>query len=105
MNPERLIEFGDERGWQLANPFADPRHGHRADLLGLRFRVAGQPRLVCGQQDLERVDAGRVRGHRHHGDDAATQTRRDGPGPPSGPGPSSDVSRYQRPPDQCGGSQ
>ncbi|HYA53254.1 MAG TPA: hypothetical protein VEG33_19060 [Streptosporangiaceae bacterium] len=39
MDPERLVEFGDERGWQLAHPLAHPLDGNGTNLLGLRLGV------------------------------------------------------------------
>ena len=57
MNAKRLVEFGDERRWQLTYMCADPLDSHRADLLGLSFGVSGQSGLACGQQNLEGVDA------------------------------------------------
>jgi hypothetical protein len=57
MDAKRLVEFGDERRWQLTYTCADPVDGHRADLLGLSFGVSGQSGLACWQQNLERVDA------------------------------------------------
>ena len=57
MNAKRLVEFGDERRWQLTYSSADPLDCHRAGLLGLRFGVPGQSGLACRQQDLEGVDA------------------------------------------------
>ncbi len=59
MNSECLVEFGNDRRRQLANPLANSLDSHGADLLGLRFRVTKEPSLVRGQQNLERVNAGR----------------------------------------------
>jgi hypothetical protein len=73
VDSECLVEFSDERGWQLADPFADPFDRHGADLLGLCFGVMGQPGLACWQQNLERVDARGVRGHRHYRDDPSPE--------------------------------
>ena len=73
VNSECLIEFGDERRRQLANPFANPLDGHGAHLLGLGFGVTRQSSLARWKQDLERVDAGGVRGHRHHRNDTSPE--------------------------------
>ncbi len=60
MKSECLVEFGNDRRPQLANPLANSLDSHGADLLGLRFRfrVTREPSLVRGQQNLERVNAG-----------------------------------------------
>jgi hypothetical protein len=55
VNSKGLIEFVNERRWQLANPIADPFNRYRADLLGLRFVITGRPGPECGQQNLERA--------------------------------------------------
>jgi hypothetical protein len=35
VDAQRAVEFGDEFGGQLSEPFADPLNGHGVDLLGL----------------------------------------------------------------------
>jgi hypothetical protein len=72
------VEFGDELAGQLPQGSADSLNGYRTDLFGLGLGVTRQPSLGRGQQNLEWIDPGRVRGHRDHRDDA--------PGKPAGCG-------------------
>jgi hypothetical protein len=75
-----LVEFGDERLRQSASLLANSFDSHGADLLGLRFTVTREPSLVRGQQNLERVDARRVRGHWHNCNDPSPEPGRCGIG-------------------------
>ena len=64
MNAQGPVKLGDKHGGQLPQPAADALHGDRPDLLRLRLRVVREAGLTRGQEDLERVDPGDVRGHR-----------------------------------------
>jgi hypothetical protein len=56
VNPERLIELGQQRRGQAANPPPDPFDRYGADLLGLGRGVVAQAGLAGGQQHLEGID-------------------------------------------------
>ena len=73
MDSERLVQLGGERSGQDTDECADAFDRDRAQLLGLRLRIAIETGGRGRQQDLERVDATDVRRHRHDRDDASAE--------------------------------
>jgi hypothetical protein len=76
VDAKRLIKFCDQRWGQSADPLAYPFDCHRADLFRLCFGVAGQAGLAGRQQNLERVDASGIGGHRDNGYDSPSEAGR-----------------------------
>jgi hypothetical protein len=71
-----LVEGGEELSGDDADSLADAFDRYRSDLFSLSFRVAVKTGLDRLEEYLERVHLRGVRGDRHDGDDASSQTRR-----------------------------
>src|ERR1019366_3780263 len=73
---ERVLDVEHQGVGNNTQPIPESADCNRADLLGLGLGVATEAGGGGRQKDLERVEVLEVRGHRNHGNHAATKSER-----------------------------
>lgn len=81
VEPQCLIEGGEEFGWEHADAGSDALHVDRSDLFGLGLGIPVEPGFSRHQQHLERMDALGVRSDRDDSDHSPPEPLRSAIGP------------------------
>ena len=74
VEPECVVELGDELSGEAADHRADAFDRYGADLLGLGLGVHREAGLLSGEKNLERKDPAGVAGDGHDRDDATAES-------------------------------
>lgn len=80
VQPERLIQLGDQAGGKAPDNRADAVDWHRSDLFGLGFGIQADTDLIRGEKHLKRKDPRGITGNGDDRDHASPESSGNGVG-------------------------